>query len=280
MLVFPNCKINLGLHVTSKRPDGYHNIETVFYPINWCDALEVIENQSPGAAAFTWSQSGLGIAGAPDDNLIFKAWQLIGTERALPPLSVHLHKVLPMGAGLGGGSADAAFFINLLNEKFSLGLDSAQRAAYASQLGSDCTFFIRNQPVYAQGRGNEFSEIHIDLSDYYLLLVYPALHSNTREAYEGLTPGPPLAHLRDVLRQPVSEWKDRLVNDFETSIFRKYPRIAQLKDQLYQNGAVYASLSGSGSAVFGIFTHAPKVQFPDNWSCFVQNPTKNRLQVS
>lgn len=280
MLVFPNCKINLGLHVTNKRPDGYHNIETVFYPVNWCDALEVIENEQTGAAPFTWSQTGLGIAGNPDDNLIFKAWQLVNAEVALPPLSVHLHKVLPMGAGLGGGSADAAFFINLLNKKFSLGLDVERRCALASQLGSDCAFFIRNQPVYAQGRGNEFSDVDIDLSDHYLLLIFPAVHSNTREAYEGLKPRPAQRDLREVLHQPIQTWKQDLVNDFETSIFRKYPQIAALKEQLYRQGAVYASLSGSGSAVFGIFDHLPDVQLTEGWTSFVQNPTKNRLPVS
>lgn len=277
MLVFPNCKINLGLHVTSKRADGYHNIETVFYPVNWCDALEVIVNTTAGAQPFSWSQTGLPVAGDMSDNLVYKAWQLIVETYSLPPVSVHLHKTLPMGAGLGGGSADAAFFINLVNEKFELGMTESRRLELATRLGSDCAFFIRNRPTFATGRGDEFSEVHVDLSSFYILLVYPAIHSNTRDAYAGLTPAAPAQPLHTVLQGPVDTWRNTLINDFESSIFGKYPVIAGLKQELYAKGAVYASLSGSGSSVFGIFREAPQLSFPKGWLSFVQNPAASRL---
>lgn len=278
MLVFPNCKINLGLHVTKKRPDGYHDIETVFYPINWCDALEVIENKMTGAPRFSWSQSGIPISGDIEENLIYKAWKLICDLRDLPPLSVHLHKVLPMGAGLGGGSSDAAHFINLLNTKFDLNMSDSTRSGLASQLGSDCAFFIHNHPVFAEGRGELFSPLSVDLSRYYILLVYPGIHSNTREAYEGLTPQAPKHDLRTTLStEPVSAWKQQLVNDFEPSIFKKYPEIKELKERLYAEGAVYTSLSGSGSSVFGIFDREPVINLPHSCLSFVQKPTTTLL---
>jgi len=272
MLVFPNCKVNLGLHVVAKRPDGFHNIETVFYPLNWCDALEVIENSRP-KEAFTYSQSGIPIAGAPEQNLIYKAWELISEEKDLPPVKVHLHKNIPMGAGLGGGSSDAAFFINLLNEQFDLGFTVAEKIRLASQLGSDCAFFINNRPVFAQGKGNEFSDSTIDLSSYYILAVYPAIHSNTKDAYEGLSPKIPKHDLASVITtHKIKEWKHSLVNDFESSLFKKYPEIKLLKENLYQSGAVYVSMSGSGSAVFGIFEHEPVLNFSSAFNYYLQKP--------
>lgn len=274
MLVFPNCKINLGLHIVSKRPDGFHNIETVFYPVNWCDALEVIENRDNNEA-FVFSQSGLPVSGKTEDNLIYKAWQLISNDKKIPNIKVHLHKTIPMGAGLGGGSSDAAHFINLVNSKFQLGYSENALSSIASQLGSDCAFFIHNTPVYAEGKGNEFSDVELNLGGYYILVVYPAIHSNTREAYEGLSPKKPAQDIRFVLSQePVTSWKELLINDFETTLFYKYPAIHLLKEKLYQSGAVYASMSGSGSAVFGIFTHEPFMDLPPAYSFYLQKPER------
>lgn len=272
MLVFPNCKINLGLHVTSKRPDGFHNIETVFYPLNWCDALEVIENNQANRA-ISLSQSGLPVSGPVEGNLLFKAWNLVNNIQKLPPLKMHLHKHIPMGAGLGGGSADAAFCINLLDRKFNIGLSLWQKLKMASEIGSDCAFFIENKPVMATGKGNEFSSIQANLSGYYILAVYPGVHSNTRDAYNGLAPKMPAENLRHVIENiPVQQWKHHLVNDFEASIFAKYPAVGGLKQTLYNSGAIYASMSGSGSAVFGIFDKEPPINFPASFQYFLQKP--------
>lgn len=277
MLVFPNCKINLGLHVTEKRADGYHNIETVFYPVNWCDALELLPGE-PGGPGLDMKQSGLAIAGNAENNLIYKAWQLLQAQTTLTPLKVFLHKTIPMGAGLGGGSADAAFFINLVCKQFHLSLSSRQKQAMASELGSDCAFFIENTPVFATGRGNIFSPIRVNLDNYFILVVYPAMHSNTRDAYNGLVPAKPVHNLVDVIeKEPLQRWKDLLVNDFEKSIFLKYPEIAALKQNLYTAGAVYASMSGSGSAVFGIFDKEPPEEVAGTYSFCLQKPVNKIL---
>lgn len=276
MLSFPNCKINLGLAVTEKRADGFHNIETVFYPINWCDNLEIINNSEN--KAFDLTTSGISIDGPLENNLIYKAWKLVSQIKQLPNIKVHLHKNVPMGAGLGGGSSDAAFFINLLDSKFNLNLPIQQRVELASELGSDCAFFIRNKPVFAVGKGNEFSEINISLDQYYILVVHPNVHSNTKEAYEGLTPKKTPVSIRSIVEStPLKEWKDTLVNDFETSIFKKYPAIKELKEQMYNSGALYACISGSGSSVFGIFDSEPKLQLPDNYLYCLQNPKSKIL---
>ncbi len=277
MLVFPNCKINLGLHVTEKRPDGFHNIETVFYAIGWHDALEVLENTG-SADPFLFSQSGLAIEGPSENNLIYKAWRLMREQKNCPQVRVHLHKHIPMGAGLGGGSADAAFFINTFNDTFNLGFSYEERLSLAAQLGSDCAFFIGNAPVLARGRGNEFSPIRVDLSAYYILVVYPGIHSNTREAYQGLTPKQPAGDLKAIIeKEPVLHWKQLLVNDFETSIFKKHPAVQALKQDLYDAGALYASMSGSGSAVFGIFKNEPQITLSTNYSHCLQKPVTKVL---
>lgn len=258
--------------MVSKREDGFHNIETVFYPVTWCDALEVIENSEP-EEAFVFSQSGLNISGRMEDNLLYKAWTLIKAEKKLPNIKVHLHKNIPMGAGLGGGSADAASFLNILNSQFHLKYSTNELKNIASLLGSDCAFFIENRPVYAMGRGNEFSEIQIDLSSYHILLVYPGIHSNTKEAYNGLQPKLPSHHLITLIEKtPVTLWKESLINDFEPVIFKKYPEIKLLKENLYAAGAVYASMSGSGSAVFGIFKEEPVLNLPSAFSYYLQKP--------
>lgn len=277
MLVFPNCKINLGLNIIKKREDGYHDIETVFYPVNWCDALEIIEVKDQ-SEPFIFSESGLIINGKKEDNLIFKAWKLITELKAIPPIKVHLHKNLPMGAGLGGGSADAAFFINLIDEKFDLHLSYPQKIELASKLGSDCSFFITNEPVLATKKGNVFSPISIDLSNYYILVVYPNIHSNTKNAYDGIVPKPSQTNLRYAIEnQPVTEWKKVLVNDFEETVFIKYPQIKTLKDSFYDNGALYACMSGSGSSVFGIFDKEPVIKFDPAYKFYLQTPASKIL---
>jgi len=277
MLVFPNCKINLGLHVTRKRPDGFHDIETVFYPVSWCDALEIIDSGEAGKP-FELSQSGIKVDGDAEDNIIYKAWKIIASQKQLPAIKVHLHKNIPMGAGLGGGSSNAAAFIHALNEKFSLGYSHLQKIDLAAQLGSDCPFFIHNSPTLATGKGDVFSPLQADLSAYHILLAYPNVHSNTKEAYEGLVPKQPQHDLRSVIEtQPISRWKDLLVNDFELSIFKKYPAVEALKNNFYAAGALYACMSGSGSAVFGIFQDVPKINFPAGYSYYLQNPGTNIL---
>lgn len=271
MLSFPNAKINLGLYITQKRPDGYHNLQTVFYPLNWCDALEVIENGS-AKQDFTLSCSGLAVAGALEDNILFKAYALLKQQRNLPPIQVHLHKNIPMGAGLGGGSSNAAFFLQLLNAKFDLTFTPSELADLAAQLGSDCPFFIYNQPRYAEGRGELFSEIEVDLSAYYILCIYPNVHSSTAAAFKGLTPKLPQHNLKESLATDITNWKDVVYNDFEVPIFSQYPQLAAIKQQLYTQGALYASLSGSGSALYGIFAQEPAIDAFKNYLYYLQKP--------
>lgn len=273
MICFPNAKINLGLHVTEKREDGFHNIETIFYPVGWNDALEVIETKKSGLVTssavpdnrrgvekFNLHLSGLPVSGNVSDNLLCKAYQLIQQSKPLPSLEVYLHKVLPMGAGLGGGSADAAFFINLLNEQFDLKFTETERMNIARQLGSDCAFFIKNKPVLATQKGDVFTDLDLDLSHLYIAIIYPNIHSNTKEAYSLVKPQQPSRSLLEIIQQPISSWKNELVNDFEKSIFSLYPVVEKTKNDLYHLGAVYASMSGSGSAVFGLFEHRPEIK--------------------
>ncbi len=276
MLSFPNCKINLGLHVTEKRSDGFHNIETVFYPLNWCDALEITVPES--GEGITLHTSGLAIDSPTEDNLLYKAWDIVRQKHTLPPLRLHLYKNIPMGAGLGGGSADAAFVIKMLNEQFNLMMSRAEMLEIASTLGSDCAFFIENRPLLATGRGNEFSEIAVNLSAYYILAVFPNVHSNTREAYLGLTPKKPHRELRSIIETtPPADWKNLLVNDFEESIFKKHPVIGEVKQSLYKAGALYASMSGSGSALYGIFNTEPAIEWPHTFKYCLQKPTASVL---
>jgi len=249
MIVFPNCKINLGLHVTRKRPDGFHDLETIFYPLPVNDALEVITH-----TALQFESSGIPVPGNAADNLCLKAFELLRSDfPQLPPVSIHLLKNIPIGAGLGGGSADAAFMLQLLNQKFQLGLTEAVLVDYAAQLGSDCPFFIINRPCYATGRGEIMETISLDLSAYSFLLVHPGIHINTGWAFKQLTPGTPAYSLRDVIQTPVELWKDVLTNDFEIPVFQAHPVLGNIKEQMYSSGAVYAAMSGSGSAVFGLF---------------------------
>ncbi len=264
MICFPNAKINLGLHVTEKRTDGFHNIETIFYPVGWNDALEIIETTS-SSSEFNLQLSGLPIHGELQDNLLYKAYSFIKEIKKVPQINVYLHKVLPMGAGLGGGSSDAAFFINLLNEQFQLKLSENQKLQVAKKLGSDCAFFINNKPVFAYERGDIFKPIELDLSKYYIALIFPNVHSNTKDAYSLVKPKHPKHSVLEVIQQPIETWKTNLVNDFEISIFDKYPIVSTTKQDLYNCGALYACMSGSGSAVFGIFDSEPIINGLSNF---------------
>lgn len=251
MVAFPGCKINLGLHVLHKRSDGFHEIDTAFFPVPWTDVLEVLPSNE-----FSFSFSGLTVNGSPEDNLCLRAYRLISRDYTFPPVQGHLHKVVPMGAGLGGGSADAAHTLRLLSSVASLDLPHEQLRAYSLQLGSDCSFFLMDGPARGRGRGEIIEPLQLTLKGYFLVIVAPPIHIATAEAYAQLKPRKPNNDLSEVLNQPVPEWKKLLVNDFESSVFTRHPEIAFLKNRLYERGAVYAAMSGSGSSVFGIFDKA------------------------
>jgi len=256
MILFPNAKINIGLNIVEKRNDGFHTIESVFYPVPICDALEIIEN-TDSSEQIVFSSSGIEIPGNDSDNLCVKAYHLISKDYPLPKIKIHLHKHIPIGAGLGGGSADAAFFIRLLNQKLELNLAWGEMHHYAKQLGSDCSFFISNKPSFVKGKGDEFDSIMLDLSNYYIALVYPNIHINTAKAYAGVHPQKAVRSLEnDIATLPIQEWKNYVHNDFENSIFLQFPEIKSIKEKLYSNGALYAAMSGSGSTVYGIFNKA------------------------
>ena len=253
MICFPNAKINLGLHITSKRKDGYHEIESCMVPIPLYDALEMIIDSKKT----TFESTGLSIPGESKDNLILKAFSLLKKDfPSLPHLQIHLHKAIPMGAGLGGGSADGAFALSLMNNLFDLILDDFFLEEYAAQLGSDCAFFIENTPKIATGRGEVLESIDLDLKGTHLVLINPGIHIGTKEAYAGVTPSAPRVKLKEVLADR-SRWKDELINDFEASIFPNHPEISEIKAKLYEAGAFYAAMSGSGSSVFGLFDEKP-----------------------
>lgn len=267
MVVFPNCKINLGLHILQKRNDGFHDLETVFYPIALQDGLEIIQNASP-RNDIELTTSGLEIDTTPSENICTKTYQLLKKDFPhLPAVKIHLHKVIPSGAGLGGGSADGAFTLLLLNKKFNLELNDQQLIQYALQLGSDCPFFIINKPCYATGRGEQIQEIPIDLSEYKFILVNPKIHINTGWAFSQINLSSKKASIRKIIELPIPQWKENLTNNFEEPIFKHQPSIRQIKEYLYEHGAVYASMSGSGSTVFGIFKKEdePKVDFPSHY---------------
>ncbi|MBD1397941.1 4-(cytidine 5'-diphospho)-2-C-methyl-D-erythritol kinase [Pontibacter sp. JH31] len=262
MLDFPNAKINIGLLVTEKRPDGFHNLESCFYPVQWCDALEILP-----AEKLEFTMSGLPVPGNPDSNLCLKAYHLLQQEFQLPPVHMHLHKVIPMGAGLGGGSSDAAFALKELNSLFELNLSDDKLEGYARQLGSDCAFFIRNKPVIAVEKGDVFKPVALDLKGYTCVLVYPGIHITTAEAYGNIMPQKPSCDIEMFLKQDIKVWKDVLKNDFETALFPKYPELAAIKERLYAAGATYASMTGSGSAVYGLFKEegSSNLIFPDHY---------------
>ena len=252
MITYPNAKLNLGLNIVEKRPDGYHNLETVFYPINLQDALEVTTLEEQGD--YTLVTSGTPIEGEPENNLVVKAYKLLKEDfPELPGIDIHMYKHIPTGAGLGGGSSDAAFMIKLLNEKFKLKISVEKMEEYAAKLGADCAFFIQNKPVFASGIGNIFESIELSLKGYYLVLVKPDIFVSTKDAFALIKPQKPSKSLKEIIRMPVETWRAMMKNDFEESVFQKYPEIAAIKDKLYDMGAIYASMSGSGSSVFGIF---------------------------
>ena len=254
MIVFPSAKINIGLNIVNKRADGYHDLETVFYPIMIKDVLEVIE-----AKTLSFTSSGLAIQGEQEGNICLKAYDLLSRDMKLPFVQIHLHKDIPIGAGLGGGSADVAFFIKLMNEKFDLGLNRERMEHYASLLGADCAFFIQNEPVFASGKGDYFEEIGLDLTNYFIVLIMPDVHSGTSEAFKNIIPKPAIASLKELIKNAIPTWKDTIENDFESGLVKKYPAIGVIKDSLYHCGAIYASMSGSGSSVYGIFASPLKL---------------------
>ena len=261
MITFPNAKINLGLNIVAKRPDGYHNLETVFYPIPIEDALEITPLHDSGGKKYCLHQSGLEIAGELDNNLVVKAYRLLDETFDLPRIDIHLLKHIPSGAGLGGGSADAAFMLKLLNDYASLGLTEDALEEHAARLGADCAFFIKDKPVYAEGIGNLFSPITLSLKGYKLWVVKPDVFVSTRDAFAHVHPRKPDMPLKEIVQRPVEEWKELMINDFEKSVFPQFPAIAAIKDEMYRMGALYASMSGSGSSVYGIF--APYALFPE-----------------
>ena len=256
MLTKPIAKINLGLNVVERRPDGYHNLETVFYPVQICDALEVFEmdEQFPSAVDCDLKVTNIHIDGDEQKNLVVRAYNLLKQDfPALPRIHAHLYKGIPTQAGMGGGSSDCGFMITLLNQMFKLGLSDEQMIQYAARLGADCAFFILNKPCYAEGIGEKLEPIDLDLSGWYLAIVRPAIPVSTKEAFSLITPQHPALNCRDVVMQPVETWRDRLTNDFEKSVFALHHEIGAIKDRLYDMGAVYAAMSGSGSSLFGLF---------------------------
>ncbi|MBQ5818863.1 MAG: 4-(cytidine 5'-diphospho)-2-C-methyl-D-erythritol kinase [Bacteroides sp.] len=263
MITFPNAKINLGLNIVEKRPDGYHNLETIFYPIPLQDALEITPWEG-GERKYKLAQSGIQIAGDDEHNLVVKAYKLLDSLHNLPPIEINLLKHIPSGAGLGGGSADAAFMLCMLNQHFQLNIPNDQLEVYAAQLGADCAFFVENKPTFAEGIGNIFSPIELSLKGYKLLLVKPDIFVSTRDAFAQIKPKRPTISLKEVAKMPVEAWKTYMVNDFEESVFPQFPAIADIKAKLYDMGAIYASMSGSGSSVFAFFkgdATLPKVDF-------------------
>ena len=266
MLVYPNAKINLGLHVTARRPDGYHNIETVLYPIPLMDALEATQSHCGGS----FRQTGVPLDCQQEENLVLRALNSIKEKHQLPPIDIHLFKHIPSGAGLGGGSSDAAFMVRLLNEQFQLGMSASEMREIVAPLGADCAFFIENSPMLATGIGDHLTPITVSLSGLTLIVVKPEIHVSTREAYAGITPRQPELPLQEILALPIEQWQGRLVNDFEPHIFAAHPEIAAIRDRLLDLGATYAAMSGSGSAVFGLLRspieHAEE-KFAD---CFVR----------
>ncbi|MEI8047681.1 MAG: 4-(cytidine 5'-diphospho)-2-C-methyl-D-erythritol kinase [Bacteroidota bacterium] len=251
MITFPNCKINLGLWVTQRRKDGYHNIQTVMYPVPWCDILEIV----PAVNAQTiLTITGTQIEDNAESNLCFRAWQLMADAYKIPSVRMHLHKVIPAGAGLGGGSSDASFTLKMLNELFDLDLSNEMLRSLAVQLGMDCSFFIENRPSVSKGRGEFLKPLKLTLDGYNLVIVKPPMHVSTAAAFAGISPLHREVSIEELISFPVQDWKNVLYNDFETIVFELYPDIREIKNSLYRQGAVYAALSGSGSAVYGLFS--------------------------
>lgn len=266
MVIFPACKINLGLSVKERRSDGFHNVETILFPIPLRDALEII----PGGERVRFTMSGIALDNGGKDNLVMKAYRLIDQRFGIGPVRVHLHKAIPAGAGLGGGSSDAAHTLTMLNDMFGLQLSSAELETLARELGTDCAFFIQNQPQLAYGKGDQFEPLDLRLEGYRILLVKPPVHINTATAYGWITPRPRKGSVKDIVRSPPEQWRGNLVNDFEQPVFHRHPELADIKQRILELGAAYASMTGSGSALFGIYRKdmlpAAPADFP---GCFV-----------
>jgi 4-diphosphocytidyl-2-C-methyl-D-erythritol kinase len=269
MVIFSNCKINLGLQIVSKREDGFHNLETIFYPIPFYDVIEIIE-----AKEFLFTSTGLEIDGKSDTNLCVKAYNLLKKDFAiLPNMHLHLQKNIPMGAGIGGGSANAAYTLQLINKKFDLNISKEELKTYASELGSDCSFFIENQTCFASGRGEILSPIVFHLNDYTILLLFPGIHISTKNAFENIVPKNGNISLQQIIKEPIETWKNKLTNDFEQTAFSAHPILQDYKNELYNLGALYASMSGSGSTIYGIF-NKNQVENIDVESSFKNCPYK------
>ncbi len=264
MIVFPNSKINLGLNVLYRRGDGYHEIETCFYPVPWNEALEAIP-----AKNFSYTYSGITIPG-DGKNIIAKAFDSLHLKFDLSPVHVHLHKAIPIGAGLGGGSADGSFALKLFNDLFNLHLSESELESYAAPLGADCAFFVKNNPAFAHGIGEILESAPPVLKGKYIVMVYPTLHISTKEAYSSIIPAIPRQSIRQIIEtKPIELWSGLLVNDFEAPLFKKYPIMRQIKESLYEHGAIYAAMTGSGSTVFGIFNTPPSsIDFPAEYTIF------------
>lgn len=262
MICFPNAKINIGLNITDKRKDGYHNLETVFYPIALKDILEFVVSDTNKTSIHV---SGSDLKIPAKENICIKAYHLLSKDYDLPALEIYLHKNIPHGAGLGGGSADASFLLKELNSFFKLQISDKQLMNYAGQLGADCPFFIKNKPVFASGTGDIFERINLDLSDYYMVILKPEFSVQTSIAFKNIVPKKPKVSLKEIIKQPIDAWRNSVINDFELSLFPIYPQLKELKQKLYNSGAVYASLSGSGSALYGIFRTQPDLKgaFPN-----------------
>jgi 4-diphosphocytidyl-2-C-methyl-D-erythritol kinase len=266
MIAFPNCKINLGLSIVAKRPDGFHELETVFYPVGLKDMVEVIHSDDK-KIPIQFTSTGLSIPGDSNNNLCVKAYELLKKDfPTLPNIKIHLHKKIPMGAGLGGGSSDATAVLTLLNKQINLALNKEQLINYAAQLGSDCAFFVYETACHAKGRGEILQPIHCDLSNYTIVLIHPGIHVSTAWAFGQLNPNAKHKSIAEIIKDPIETWKAQLMNDFEAPIFEAHPTLAKIKANLYHQGAIYASMSGSGSSLFGIFDKA-------------QAFSKNKLEV-
>lgn len=252
MISFPNAKINIGLAITKKREDGYHNIASCFYPIGWTDILEIIPSDT-----LSFTSSGINIPGEESGNLCLKAYHLLKEKYDISPVKIHLHKVIPIGAGLGGGSADGAYTLVMLNDLFDLNLRIDELEEIALKLGSDCPFFITNKPMWVTGRGEVFNSLDLSLKGKWILMVNPNIHISTQEAYFGIVPMELEEDLKKIIESDFQNWNKKVTNDFEQGIFKKYPQIKELKEKLYLEGASYASMTGSGSTLFGVFDSKP-----------------------
>jgi len=262
MVLFPNAKINIGLNILRKREDGFHDIETLFYPIGLKDALEFVVN---GTNKVEFNSTGIALGIHPEQNIVVKAYRLLQKERTLPGLTIHLHKVIPSGAGLGGGSADAAFFMKSLNDHFELNISSEKLKFLAGRLGADCSFFLNNTPAYATGKGDQLQPLSMSLKGYHLLLIKPSFGVETKSAYSGVVPRAYEIDFKEIVCGELANWKDRIKNDFEENVFPQFPELSEIKSKLTEMGADYVSMSGSGSSIYGLFARKPDstlVDFP------------------